>query len=58
MPRLKRILFVDDERAIREPLAVILLRYGFTVTLAASVEEALERIGNQPFDLLLLRPEH
>jgi hypothetical protein len=27
----KRLLFVDDERGIRETLSLILLRYGFTV---------------------------
>jgi len=49
----KRLLFVDDERGIRETLAIILLRYGFTVTLAATVKEALEQIQAQQFDLLL-----
>jgi DNA-binding NtrC family response regulator len=49
----KRLLFVDDERAIRETLSIILLRYGFTVTLAATVEEALAQIKAQSFDLLL-----
>lgn len=50
---LKRLLFVDDERAIRETLSLILRRYGFTVTLAATVEQALEQIRTQEFDLLL-----
>jgi DNA-binding NtrC family response regulator len=49
----KRLLFVDDERAIRETLSVILRRYGFTVTLAATVAEALEEMQKQEFDLLL-----
>ena len=53
MLRLKRILFVDDERAIRETLAIILLRYGFTVTVAGTVQDALAQIRNQQFDLLL-----
>lgn len=53
MLRLKRILFVDDERAIRETLAIILLRYGFTVTVVGTVQAALEQIRNQQFDLLL-----
>jgi DNA-binding response OmpR family regulator len=49
----KRLLFVDDERGIRETLAIILLRYGFTVTVAATVKEAVEQIREQQFDLLL-----
>jgi DNA-binding response OmpR family regulator len=49
----KRILFVDDEPAIRATLAVILRRYGFIVTIAATVAEALAEIKKQEFDLLL-----
>jgi two-component system response regulator HydG len=30
-----------------------LRRYGFTVSVAATVDEALEQIGNEEFDLLL-----
>jgi DNA-binding response OmpR family regulator len=49
----KRLLFVDDERGIRETLSLILLRYGFTVSLAATVEQALAQIKAQQFDILL-----
>jgi DNA-binding NtrC family response regulator len=49
----KRILFVDDEPAIRATLAVILRRYGFIVTVASTVAEAVEQIKKQEFDLLL-----
>jgi DNA-binding response OmpR family regulator len=49
----KRILFVDDEPAIRATLAAILRRYGFIVTVAATVAEAVEEIKKQEFDLLL-----
>lgn len=49
----KRILFVDDEPAIRTTLAVILRRYGFIVTVASTVAEALQEIQKQEFDLLL-----
>lgn len=48
-----RLLFVDDEPAIRETLSVILRRYGFSVALAATVPEALEKIQQQDFDILL-----
>ncbi|HJT70149.1 MAG TPA: response regulator [Terriglobales bacterium] len=50
---LKRILFVDDEPAIRATLSAILRRYGFLVTVAATVQEALEAIQGRQFDLLL-----
>jgi DNA-binding NtrC family response regulator len=49
----KRLLFVDDERGIRETLPVILRRYGFAVNVAATVQEALEEIRKQQFDALL-----
>jgi len=49
----KRLLFVDDQPAIRKTLPVILRRYGFTVTVAATVAEALEQIRTNQFDLLL-----
>lgn len=49
----KRLLFVDDENAIRETLSIILRRYGFTVTLAATVPQALDEIKKHEFDILL-----
>jgi DNA-binding response OmpR family regulator len=49
----KRLLFVDDEPGIRKTLSVILQRYGFVVTLAATVAEAIQEIRTQEFDLLL-----
>jgi len=49
----KRLLFVDDEPAIRATLPVILRRYGFTVTVAATVAEGIQKAQNQEFDLLL-----
>lgn len=49
----KRLLFVDDENAIRETLSFILRRYGFTVTLAATVAQALEEVEKQEFNILL-----
>jgi two-component system response regulator HydG len=52
-PPRKRLLFVDDEPAIRVTLSAILRRYGFTVTVAATVAEAIDHIKAQEFDLLL-----
>jgi len=49
----KRLLFVDDEPSVRATLAAILRRYGFTVTLAATVQEAVQQIQTTNFDLLL-----
>ena len=56
----KRLLFVDDEPKIRATLPVILRRYGFMVTVAATVSEAVEQIRVNEFDLLLcdLNIEH
>ncbi|MCU1271861.1 MAG: response regulator receiver protein [Acidobacteriaceae bacterium] len=49
----KRLLFVDDEPAIRKTLSVILARYGFAVTVAGTVAEAIDEVKTKEFDLLL-----
>jgi two-component system response regulator PilR (NtrC family) len=49
----KRILFVDDEAAIRLTLPRILVKYGFDVTSVASVDEAVKEIKAHKFDALL-----
>jgi DNA-binding NtrC family response regulator len=49
----RRLLFVDDEASIRITLSAILLRYGFAVTVAATVAQALDYIQTQTFDVLL-----
>jgi DNA-binding NtrC family response regulator len=38
---------------IRQTLSLILLRYGFSAILAASVQQALEQLYAHEFDLLL-----
>ena len=48
-----RLLFVDDEEAIRKTLPAILEQHGFEVEVAAAVPEALEIINHQKFDILL-----
>jgi DNA-binding response OmpR family regulator len=48
-----RLLFVDDEPAIRLTLPAILTQEGFEVTAAASVPQALEYIHKERFDVLL-----
>jgi DNA-binding NtrC family response regulator len=52
-PASKRLLFVDDEAGIRNTLPAILRRYGFSITVAASVEEAISQMRQREFDLLL-----
>jgi DNA-binding response OmpR family regulator len=48
------ILLVDDEASVRKVLTFPLERDGYTVVLAAAGEEALERFGGQPVDLVVL----
>lgn len=48
------ILVVDDEAEIREGLEALLASEGFEVVLAATGEEGLRKLEEQPFDLLLL----
>jgi len=48
-----KLLFVDDEQAIRQTLPPILTAEGFDVTTVASVSEAIAEMSRQPFDILL-----
>ena len=49
----RRLLFVDDEPAIRITLKTILINHGFEVTTAATVAEGLQLITTQQFDVLI-----
>lgn len=49
-----RLLLVDDEAALREPLAEYLARQGFVVIQAASAAEARTRLREEAVDLVLL----
>ncbi len=49
-----RILVVDDNEANRDMLSRRLARHGHGVAMAAGGAEALERLGLEPFDLVLL----
>jgi len=53
MPR-GSILVVDDEIEIREGLEALLTSESFQVTLAETGEAGLQRLEDQPFDLMLL----
>jgi DNA-binding NtrC family response regulator len=48
------VLIIDDEAAIRESLETLLEFEGFTVEAAETGEEGLARLGEHPFDLVLL----
>lgn len=48
-----RLLFVDDEEAIRRTLPFILEQHGFEVKVAGTVPEALDLISHEKFDVLL-----
>lgn len=49
-----RVLIVDDEAAIRESLQTLLEMEGYDSSTAASGEECLARMAEQPFELILL----
>ncbi len=49
-----KILVVDDEEDIRESLETLLAMEGYTVDLASSGGEGLQRIENVQYDLVLL----
>ena len=53
-PSAIRILVVDDEPALRVPLAEYLARQAFTVTQASTAAEARSRLAESAFDLVLL----
>ena len=49
-----RVLVVDDEAALREPLSDYLVRQGFVAVQAASAAEARTRLSAESFDIVLL----
>ena len=48
-----RILYVEDNPELREPIAMLMDGDGRTVTSCASAEEALELDAQQTFDVLV-----
>jgi len=52
-PPAPRVLFVDDNDALRTTVSLVLQKNGFEVVTAANVNEALRFIGSQTFDVLL-----
>jgi ActR/RegA family two-component response regulator len=53
LPQKPRVLFLDDEESIRATLPLMLETYGFKVTSAATVPEALRLISQEKFDVLI-----
>jgi CheY-like chemotaxis protein len=49
----KKILVVDDEEVIRKFLRIQLAKLGYEVAEAADGEQALEKLGENGFDLLI-----
>ncbi len=49
----RRVLVIDDEASIRESLTEFLEDFEFQVTSAASAEEALEMLNEQPQDIVV-----
>ena len=50
----KHALVVDDEKSICDALAALLQDLGCDVTTSANAEQALEHIGKQSFDVIVL----
>lgn len=51
---MSRILLVEDESALSEPLAFLLSREGFEVEIAEDGQQALDVFANGSFDIILL----
>src|SRR5207244_13050381 len=52
-PRAPRILVVDDERSMRELLAIVLRREGYEVLLAENGKSAIATLEREQIDILI-----
>jgi DNA-binding response OmpR family regulator len=50
----KRVLLIDDDKAILRSISLVLERNGFSVDKAETGKEAIEKIAAQPYDVLLV----
>lgn len=48
-----RVLLVDDEETIRRLMSSVLEMANFEVTTAGSAREGIQKLGTEPFDLVL-----
>lgn len=51
---MKRILVVDDQKEIRDLLSKLFLSYGYEVDTAEDGEIAIEKVRQNPYDLLVI----
>jgi two-component system response regulator RegX3 len=50
----RRVLLIEDEESIAEPLAAVLRREGFVVAVAGTAEDGLDTFREQPPDVVLI----
>ncbi|MBW2574309.1 MAG: response regulator [Deltaproteobacteria bacterium] len=50
----KKVLVVDDDEAIRVFLQKMISEFGYTVELACSGKDALDKIKNEEFQLIII----
>src|SRR5262245_52151023 len=48
-----RLLLADDEETFRNSVAVLLRREGYLCDIASTADEAIERLSETPYDLLI-----
>ncbi|MHB1857066.1 MAG: response regulator, partial [Acidobacteriaceae bacterium] len=53
LPTRPKVLLVDDNESVRESLKMVLEYHSFEVVTAGQVNDALQLIGSQKFDVLL-----
>lgn len=53
MTRKKRILYIEDDAAVRTEIGMLIEMLGYEVVFAGDAPEARKRFGELPFDLVL-----
>ncbi len=54
IPSKKRVFVIDDSQTVRKNLSEILVKGGYEVSEATDGTEALKRLGQEKFDLILM----
>lgn len=52
-PSAPRVLVVDDDEGMRDMLSILLRKRGYQAHSAGGVEEAIERLGDEAFDVIV-----